>query len=154
MSEPANIIAKFNGQNTYDYSGYSLSRDGDADADVFGDLLISFPCHGATYQGSAYFIYGNPNLRGDYELSDTGTGFALSIFNRKNNYDQSGFCISYARDVNNEGYGDIMVGAPFVRTAPYIRQEKYTSYSVVTPFSGLIPCPISIPRCGHGQSDH
>ena len=64
LSEPANIIAKFNGQNANDYSGYSLSRAGDINSDGVEDIIIgAWGYSGGSAKGRSYLIFSRSQFQ-------------------------------------------------------------------------------------------
>lgn len=98
-------------------SGTSVSAAGDVNADGFDDLVIGAP--GASDDnlsppgtGRAYVIFGtNLGFPAAFELSaiDGANGFALRGAETN---DGAGYSVSTAGDVNGDGIGDIVIGAP------------------------------------------
>jgi len=119
---PAVQLSDLNGSNGFairgkaagDYSGFSVSAAGDINGDRLGDLIIGAPS-------------ADPN-GGDsgesYVLSGTTAGFPaavqLSDLNGSNGFavrgaaggDRSGYSTSSAGDINGDGLGDLVIGAP------------------------------------------
>jgi hypothetical protein len=113
-----------NGLAAADYSGSAVSGAGDVNGDGFADLLIGayFADPNGNQSGQSYVVFGGlANLNaldtaaggaadGRINLSalDGTTGF---ILNGLAAYDQSGFAVSGAGDVNGDGFADLLIGA-------------------------------------------
>ncbi len=105
---------KLDGENNNDQSSYSVSAAGDINGDGIADLVIGAVGYPAgNYKGRSYIMFGGSGVgsSGDILLSSlNGTnGFKLD---GENNNDQSGCSVSVAGDINGDGYGDLLVGAP------------------------------------------
>lgn len=105
---------KINGEAAYDASGHSVSGAGDINGDGFADIIVGSPGSPNNYQtsGVSYVAFGhasgfNPSL--DLTALDGGNGFRI---NGESTYDQSGFSVAGAGDVNGDGFADLIVGAP------------------------------------------
>lgn len=106
-----------------DLSGFSVAG-GDVNGDGLGDVIVG--AYGAspggrTRAGDTYVVFGSTGgFDASVELSGlNGTdGFALAGVNAN---DASGFAVAAAGDVNGDGIGDLIVGAPFAGSAarPY-----------------------------------
>jgi len=104
-----NIGPSFIGEAANDWSGYSVSEAGDVNNDGYDDFLIGAPYNdeGGTQAGKTYLILGKANgLERDFNLSNADASFI-----GENNYDSSGYSVSEAGDVNNDGYDDFLIGA-------------------------------------------
>jgi len=97
-----------------DQSGRSVSSAGDFNNDGFGDILVGAYAspNNRTRAGASYVIFGKANGFSDIDLasltSSETTGFVIQ---GAYDYDSSGNSVSFAGDVNNDGGGDILVGA-------------------------------------------
>jgi len=93
----------FNGFNSNDQYGYSVSSAGDVNGDGYDDIIIGAPYNDAAgaNAGRAYIYYGGliMNTIADVILTGEVAG---------NNF---GSTVSGAGDVNGDGYSDVIVGA-------------------------------------------
>ncbi len=97
----------------YDFSGLSVNGAGDVNGDGFDDVIIS--AHGVDsngqYSGASYVVFGKASgfdAHMDLSSLDGSNGFRLD---GEHSYDFSGSPVSAAGDVNNDGFGDVIVGA-------------------------------------------
>ena len=100
------------GDEAGDSAGYSLSAAGDVNGDGFDDLIIGAPLgdDGGSDAGEAYVIFGKTGGFGPVDLSSLGTaGFVIQGDQAG---DRAGFSVDSAGDVNGDGFGDLIVGAP------------------------------------------
>ena len=105
------------GANPGDGSGFAVSSAGDVNGDGYDDLIIGAPFAdgpGEESVGQAYVVYGKANWTGAPALDladlDGTNGFQLIGGDA---YDRSGISVSSAGDVNNDGFDDLLIGAPF-----------------------------------------
>ncbi len=96
----------FGGESDYDYAGVP-STAGDVDGDGHDDILIGVPGHplDASYtdDGTAYLLYADG-------LASTDLGSA-DVLIYGGSADRMGAAVDAAGDVDDDGYGDFMVGA-------------------------------------------
>ena len=88
--------------------GFSVSTAGDMNNDGFSEIIVGAPYKnmgGKTSQGAAYLYRGSG---AGLETSQWWVGYPTM-------QDQAhfGYSVSNAGDVNNDGYADIIVGAPY-----------------------------------------
>ena len=105
-------LSDLNGTNGFVISGIDalefagpVSSAGDINGDTFDDILI-----GAPDSGRAYVVFGRPTgYAANLELSTLNStdGF---VINGDRGF-RTGFSVSSAGDINNDGYDDIIVGA-------------------------------------------
>ena len=98
------------------YSGMSVSGAGDINDDGVGDILIGAPNAGTAYNpgyGKGYVIWGIKGTRpSPFALSSLYGGNGGFIFMGDSNTDACGFSVSNAGDINSDGIGDLIFGAP------------------------------------------
>lgn len=105
-----------NGDTTKDYSGRSVSIVGDMNGDGFDEIIIGAHLAdpgGNGGAGEVYVIFGK-NSTLAVELSSIAAGNGGFVINGINYWDYSGKSVSSAGDVNGDGKGDLIIGAPGV----------------------------------------
>lgn len=118
-----------NGPGTTQEFGISVSEAGDVNGDNFDDVIVG--CSICTnYPGGAAFIYAgssntsDPNLTWTAGLSQSNANFGTSV--------------GSAGDVNNDGYDEVIVGAPDYST------EVITAAGKVNVYYGAMTGPSTI----------
>ena len=116
-----------NGITRQDISGWSVAGAGDVNSDGFEDILIGAPADLRYTIGRTYLVYGGSAIPTSVELSAiNGTsGFRVS---GNNNSDRSGHSVSGAGDVNNDGFDDILIEAPFASPHGNNSGQSYVVY--------------------------
>jgi hypothetical protein len=101
------IIADQSGVD--DHLGYSVATAGDVNGDGYSDVLVGMPEYdeGDTDEGGVFLFYGsasglptNPSPFPIWQINQDGAHFGESV--------------AAAGDVNGDGYGDVIVGAPYL----------------------------------------
>jgi hypothetical protein len=109
------------GVDAKDRSGFSVSSAGDVNKDGYDDLIIGAPFADPndTSSGESYLVFGNQLAALDSADSTADGSTNLSNLNGTIGYvingidkdDLSGYSVSSAGDVNNDGYDDLLIGA-------------------------------------------
>ena len=106
---------KLYGESAGDESGWSVSAAGDINGDGFTDMLIGALQY-ANSIGRSYVIFGSRNL-----VNSSRSLLPLLSLNGINGFkldgetpgDISGASLSAVGDVNDDGYADFLIGAPY-----------------------------------------
>ena len=103
-----------------DRSGRSVAGAGDVNGDGIGDLIIGADRadgNGIYDTGESYVVFGSSaSFAASLELAalDGTNGFRLD---GSDEYDDSGRSVAAAGDINGDGIGDLIIGAPFADPA-------------------------------------
>jgi hypothetical protein len=105
---------RIDGAAAYDYSGYTVSGAGDFNGDGFDDLIVGAAWAGENgiYPGRAYVVFGTDAgfpAAVDVSSLNSRTGFVIEGVTDD---DWAGFAVSAAGDVNDDGFDDLVIGAP------------------------------------------
>ncbi len=117
-SLPAGRGFRIDGAAAGDNSGWSVAEAGDVNGDGLADVTIGAPYAGNNSRndsGSSYVIYGSAastNL--DLDSLTSSRGFRID---GATDFDQSGWSVSGAGDVNGDELDDIIIGADFARNS-------------------------------------
>ncbi|NEU58324.1 FG-GAP-like repeat-containing protein [Halorussus sp. MSC15.2] len=105
-----NAPVKFRGPAEDDRAGFSVADAGDLNDDGRDDVAIGAPFHDvpADDAGAAYVAYGGDLSR----LVNLSTEADAALPGEAAN-DYAGWSIAGADDVNEDGYADLLVGAPY-----------------------------------------
>jgi hypothetical protein len=107
---------QLNGINGGDESGYALCAAGDVNGDGIDDIIIGAPYAGPggkSNAGQAYVVFGSANgFPAQMELSalNGSNGFTLNGISSE---DYCGQFVSGEGDVNDDGFNDILINAPW-----------------------------------------
>jgi hypothetical protein len=114
LSDIANGIGGFviNGVSERDFSGFSVSSAGDVNGDGFDDLIVGayLDDPNGTNSGASFVVFGKTDGT-KVELSDIENGIGGFVINGVSAFDNAGFSVSAAGDVNGDGFDDLIVGA-------------------------------------------
>ena len=103
MDSAADVV--LTGENPGDYFGISVSGSGDVNGDGFDDVIVGASCSdaGGFNSGRVYIYYGKTRMDSIADVVITAESEARYL----------GSSVSGAGDVNNDGYDDVVVGAPY-----------------------------------------
>ena len=126
--------AIFVGEDFWDYAGASVALAWDVDGDGLDDMLVGAPRNDTTGTdaGSAYLVLGSASPA---DLSLSG---ATARFTGTSSSDEAGDSVAGAGDVDGDGLGDILVGAPEARVGSTRTGEVYLVLGNVTPASAAL----------------
>ncbi len=122
--------ASFIGEDPDGMAGCSVEIVGDVNDDGYDDILIG-DYNINSYWGKVYLILGKPtqNWAKDVSLSNADATFVPSSAIRL------GSTVAGAGDVNNDGYDDILIGAPYQDGEAFLFLGKSNIWSQNTPIN-------------------
>ena len=119
-----------------DRAGVSVSGAGDVNGDGFDDLIVGayFGDNGGSNAGEAYVIFGKASGFGTIDLANLApaAGFAIQGDTAE---DWAGFSVSAAGDINGDGFGDLIIGAPLGDDGGDGAGEAYVIFGKASGFS-------------------
>jgi len=144
--QTGSVLWTFTGEGEYDYFGVSVSGAGDVNDDGYDDLIVGAARDriGDSWAepGRAYVYSGQ-------------TGGLLHTFTAEATGDWFGWSVSGAGDVNNDGYDDLIVGAPNNQTGNPSGGRAYVysgpSGNILWTFDGDPLDHIGYSVCGAGD---
>jgi hypothetical protein len=122
-----------NGQAASDRSGWSVAGAGDVNGDGLADLIVGaldgdLAAGTIVNSGRSYVVFGKTDLVA-VNLSAIADGTAGGfVINGQCGFDQSGFSVASAGDLNGDGLADLIVGAP--KNDPLTGSDAGRSYVV------------------------
>lgn len=104
----AEADAKLLGESDVDFAGLAVASATDLDADGLDDLVVSASRDDAagSEAGAVYIFYGGGRLSGTVDLADADAKLVGAP------QDLAGFRLDRAGDLDGDGFGDLVIGAP------------------------------------------
>lgn len=105
--------ARFLGKEAYDALGYCVSGNSDVNGDGYDDFLLGAPGGneaGGPKPGHTFLFLGKPTV--DWGYNCIARDQADASFVGKRMYDHAGQALAMVGDINRDGYGDFIIGAP------------------------------------------
>jgi hypothetical protein len=123
--------ARLLGSTAGDEAGWSIDGGVDVTGDGVPDILVGAPKEGTNgvLAGAAYLVDGS--LTGDIDLA-TGS---LAVFLGSGPGEEAGRSVSFAGDVDGDGFQDFLIGAPFASGAGV---DSGAAYLVYGPVAGIV----------------
>ncbi|CAD5371029.1 hypothetical protein RA210_U140033 [Rubrivivax sp. A210] len=106
------------GSSNSSQSGYSVSTVGDVNGDGLSDLIVGAPTAnvlGRLDTGRSFVVFGKTDALA-VDLSAVAAGSGGYMITGETNPTQTAWSVSGAGDVNGDGLGDMIVGAPLYRS--------------------------------------
>ena len=128
------VGARLDGANARDYSGRSVSSAGDVNGDGYDDIIIGayLADPNGSNSGATYVVFGDEN-----GLTTTD-GIEVFRIDGESAYDQSGYSVSSAGDINGDGYDDIIIGAHHADPNGYSSGSSYVVFGKASGFNRTI----------------
>ncbi len=107
---------RFDGEFEYDLAGLSVTTAGDVDGDGLDDLIVGAPYNGesATYGGQVYLILASSLDKNGGDLDNIANLEEADFrFLAESSYDNAGWSVNPAGDVDDDGLADVIIGAPY-----------------------------------------
>ncbi|HIA26813.1 MAG TPA: hypothetical protein EYN79_01615, partial [Planctomycetes bacterium] len=107
------VVISILGPGEHASLGWSVSGAGDINSDGFDDFVIGAPDadHGSRDEcGAAFLIYGSPSL--PMVISTASLGSLGVTLHGPTKDAHAGYSVSGAGDFNNDGFDDVLIGAP------------------------------------------
>ncbi|MFY7924623.1 MAG: FG-GAP-like repeat-containing protein, partial [Aquidulcibacter sp.] len=137
------------GEDAFDQSGLSVASAGDVNGDGFADLIIGAPRGDGAGDlkdraGDSYVVFGKAGGWGaPIELSDVAAGVGGFVIHGRDagisnviSGDYSGSSVASAGDINGDGFGDLIIGAPLGGAAGNLVEAAGESYVIFGKASG------------------
>ncbi|WP_052055873.1 S-layer family protein [Myxosarcina sp. GI1] len=138
--------------------GRAVSNAGDVNGDGFDDLIIGAPDGGAfnmngyfypgSGSGTSYVVFGSDEVGSegtiDVDVLNSNDGIILEGIEKGDretfdNGDRSGYSVSSAGDVNDDGIDDLIIGAPFADLDGNNQTgETYVVFGFSTPTEDIV----------------
>ncbi len=130
---------RLDGEGINHNSGFAVSAAGDVNGDGFDDLIIGAysASPNGTLSGSSYVMFGSSSpFNATMNLSSLvgSNGFRLDgeVSSR------SGQAVSFAGDINDDGFDDLFIGAPHAFPNGFYSGSSYVVFGSSSPFNAIM----------------
>jgi Ca2+-binding RTX toxin-like protein len=130
------------GQDAYDRSGWSVASAGDVNGDGFADLIIGAQWadsagNARSAAGDSYVVFGRASgWAAALDLTSIAAGTGGFVIHGQDAYDEAGYSVASAGDLNGDGFDDLIIGASSALAAGNAKGFAGDSYVVFGRASG------------------
>jgi FG-GAP repeat protein/VCBS repeat protein len=124
----------------------SIAGAGDVDGDGYADVILGLPNY---YIGWAYIFLGSAA-----GIPSGGTSSAATQLQGDREYEMFGWSVDGAGDVNDDGYADVIVGAPKYNCSECGRALVFTGSAIGIPSGTAATAAMDLSRPGAGKLGH
>lgn len=115
-------------------AGYSVAGVGDFNADGYDDVLVGapqaagIPPDAPAYNGASYLVFGGSGLGGTaITLNSMARGITFLGYESNS---QTGGSVAGAGDIDDDGYDDVIIGAPYSRANSFYGVQRGEAFVV------------------------
>ncbi|MCA4917828.1 MAG: FG-GAP repeat protein [Roseomonas sp.] len=112
--------------------GAPVASAGDINGDGFADLIFGAPDgNAADFAGNSYVVFGKASgWDPAIDLATIANGTGGFVIRGQDGFDDAGVSVASVGDINGDGFGDLIIGAPFGGAAGNSKTTAGDSYVV------------------------